>query len=50
MAYFTSILAGVAAASPLLTNLPHSWQALASAIIASAGALYHLFQPQPGAN
>jgi hypothetical protein len=47
MAYVTPLLAGLAAASPLLTALPPRYQALASALIATAGALYHLFQPVP---
>ena len=47
MAYFTSLLAGIAAAAPLLTSLPHEYQAIASGVIAAAGALYHLFQPAP---
>ncbi|MGO9266680.1 MAG: hypothetical protein ACLQBA_17675 [Candidatus Binataceae bacterium] len=47
MAYVTSILAGIAAATPLLTSIPHQYQALASGVIATAGALYHLFQPVP---
>ena len=47
MAYLTSLLAGIAAAAPLLTTLPHQYQALASSVIATAGALYHLFQPVP---
>ncbi len=47
MAYVTSILAGIAAAAPLLTSLPHQYQAVASGVIATAGALYHLFQPVP---
>lgn len=48
MSYLTSILAGIAAAAPLLSSLPHDYQAIASGVIATAGALYHLFQPVPG--
>jgi hypothetical protein len=47
MAYLTVILAGIAAAAPLLTSIPHQYQAMASGVIATAGALYHLFQPVP---
>jgi hypothetical protein len=47
MAYVTSILAGIAAAAPLLTSVPLRYQAIASGVIATAGALYHLFQPVP---
>jgi hypothetical protein len=47
MAYVTSILAGIAAATPLLTSIPHQYQAFAAGVIATAGALYHLFQPVP---
>jgi len=38
MSYVTAVLAGIAAATPLLTSLPHQYQALGTAIIATAGA------------
>ena len=34
MVYVTSILAGIAAAAPLLTSLQHQYQAIASGVIA----------------
>jgi hypothetical protein len=46
----TSVLVGVLAAAPqVMPFVPTDYRDLATAVIAVAGSVYHLFQPVPGA-
>ena len=51
MRHCLTVIAGAAlTASPAFVSaLPHDYQATASAMIAALVAIYHLYQPVPGA-
>jgi len=46
--WLTTLLTGVLALAPQLVGvIPHPWNDVATAAIAFAGSLYHLFQETP---